>query len=115
MGLVLSGKTHYLHFKYATTGIARPDWTVTIFQDGRLRDDIPYNIDEPNPGIYVLSFKNTGGHYEQWTAIIAPTASLTDEFTGNWDVVKPIAEQASNEARTRINVGASELFSSQNR
>ena len=91
---LVTGATHHLVIPYATSGLLRSDWTMLVFMDGDIRQDINVTVREIPAGIYVFSFTNDGTDKSQWTLIVYPTAAPAAKFWTDWGVRSNIIEQS---------------------
>lgn len=101
MGEVLARATHYMTFPLETSGYTRADFTVKIFKNGELYDVIAYEITEPSPNIYTLSFANDGTERSIWTAIVYDPDDDDRFIVETWEVRKNIIEKNVQQIRSR--------------
>lgn len=101
MGDVAARNTHYMVFPHTRSGVTRASWTMQLFKDGVLTQDIPIDIKEESNFVYVASFDNDGSDYTSWTLVLNDPAVTDRYYVETWEVRKKTVETTVKQLRSR--------------
>lgn len=101
MGEVAAKDFHYMTIPHITAGLTRDQFTIELYKNGDLFKSAPIEVKEEADKRYVLSFKNDGTDYSNWTAVVFETAVPLLIYTETWEVKKKTVLQNVKQIRSR--------------